>query len=81
MESSIKQRIISQQNNETEIMNDALETLKTMLETVEQAIRNGDWIVDGRCDPDAVIARAESILLRNGYRRDSLAGEEFIYEG
>lgn len=61
-------------------MNETLETLKNLLETVEHAIRIGDWNVVGRCDPDMVIERAESILLSNGYRRDSLTGEEFIFE-
>jgi hypothetical protein len=62
-------------------MNETLETLRNLLETVEHAIRIGDWNVDGRCDPDMMIERAKSTLLANGYRRDSLTGEEFIHEG
>lgn len=62
-------------------MDKTLEILKNLLETVECAIRIGDWKVDGRCDPDMIIERAESVLLANGYRRDSLTGEEFIFEG
>jgi len=61
-------------------MKNTLETLKDLLETVEHAIRIGDWDVDGRCDPDMIIERAESILVANGYRRDSLTGEEFIFD-
>ena len=56
------------------------EALRSLVETIEFAIRIGDWKVDGRCDPDMELHRAKKILLDNGYRRDSLTGEEFIYE-
>ena len=56
------------------------ESLKSLVEIIEHAIRIGDWKVDGRCDPDMELYRAEQILLDNGYRRDSITGEEFIYE-
>ena len=58
--------------------NEITETLKELVETVEQAIRTGDWDVDGRNDPDMILHRAESILKKCGYRRDGLTGEEFI---
>lgn len=57
------------------------EALRSLLETVEMAIKMGDWKVDGRCDPDMELYRAEVALIDNGYRRDGLTGEEFIYEG
>lgn len=57
------------------------ELIKALLECVEQAIRTGDWNVDGRNDPDMILERAEGILIEAGYRRDGWTGEEFIYEG
>jgi len=59
--------------------NEITETLKELVESVEHAIRTGDWDVDGRNDPEMVLSRAESILKDCGYRRDGLTGEEFIY--
>ena len=32
-----------------------IEVLKQALELIETAIKSGDWIVDGACDPDKVI--------------------------
>ena len=60
--------------------NEITETLRELVEGVNQAIENGDWKVDGRCDPDMVLTRAESILLKCGYRKDGLTGTEFYYE-
>lgn len=32
---------------------------------IEAAIRLGDWKVDGRCDPDAILHRAKTFLDNN----------------
>jgi hypothetical protein len=58
--------------------NEIADILAQLVETVEQAIRSGDWDVDGRNDPDMILYRSESILKEYGYRRDSLSGEEFL---
>jgi hypothetical protein len=60
--------------------NEITETLRELVEGVNHAIEIGDWKVDGRCDPDMVLTRAESILLNCGYRKDELTGTEFYYE-
>jgi len=60
--------------------NEITETLRELVEGVNQAIENGDWKVDGRCDPDMVLTRAETILLNCGYRKDELTGTKFYYE-
>ena len=50
-----------------------------MLEVMESAISSKDWIVDGACDPDIVMADAEEALKEAGYCRDGLTGTEWIY--
>jgi hypothetical protein len=43
-------------------MNKTEEALKELLKCVKQAIKSGDWIVDGACDPDLVISKAEELI-------------------
>lgn len=49
--------------------------LADLLNVVEQAIKSGDWKVDGACDPDWSMQRAEECLKENEYRRNSISGE------
>lgn len=58
----------------------SLDVLAQLVETVEQAIQNGDWKVDGRCDPEIILHHAEAVLKKHGYRRDGLTGQTLIYE-
>lgn len=37
-------------------------SLASLLDAVETAIRGGDWVVDGACDPDRAIFRARKAL-------------------
>jgi len=39
-----------------------IELISHLVDTMKQAIRSGDWIVDGACDPDIYISIAETIL-------------------
>jgi len=55
------------------------EIIRKMLEVMESAISSKDWIVDGACDPDTVMADAEEALKEAGYCRDGLTGTEWIY--
>ncbi|NDB58103.1 hypothetical protein EB001_06635 [bacterium] len=41
------------------------EALKELVEVVEQAIENGDWKVDGACDPDMALFSAKQVLNDN----------------
>lgn len=43
-------------------LKDAMNTLADMVQVVENAIANGDWKIDGRCDPDMALYRATKIL-------------------
>ena len=60
---------------------EAAETVRDLLETMQAAIAAGDWKVDGACDPDMAIERAETFMRDQGYRLDGLTGTEWIYEG
>lgn len=40
----------------------AIVCLSELLDVVNAAIANGDWNVDGRCDPDMAIRMAEKIV-------------------
>ena len=44
--------------------NDAYTQISDMLDIMEQAIKSGDWKVDGACDPDMIMRRAEDMLSR-----------------
>jgi hypothetical protein len=46
-------------------MNKTEEALKELIVCVKQAIKSGDWIVDGACDPDLAISRAEKLVQWN----------------
>jgi hypothetical protein len=39
-----------------------LASLKALLLTVRSAIRAGDWMIDGACDPDSDLRRAEAAV-------------------
>jgi len=69
---------LTRQHGHKIMNNEITEILARLLETVEQAIMVGDWKVDGRCDPDMIMHKAESILIDNGYRRESVNGEDFF---
>lgn len=49
-----------------------------LVETIEQAIEIGDWKVDGRCDPDMILAFAKEHLKKSGFKRKS--SEELLLE-
>lgn len=59
-------------------MNKETELIKELVEMMEHAIRSQDWIVDGACDPDSVLRRADQHLREQGYTRDGLTGEEWV---
>jgi hypothetical protein len=41
-----------------------LEALRELQTIVNLAIADGDWIVDGACDPDACMMRAEDLIAK-----------------
>jgi hypothetical protein len=41
-----------------------LEALRELHTIVNLAIADGDWIVDGACDPDACMTRAEDLIAK-----------------
>ena len=41
---------------------DLLEALEGLWDVVEGAIQSGDWQIDGACDPDAELHRAERAI-------------------
>jgi hypothetical protein len=41
-----------------------LEALRELHTIVNRAIHDGDWIVDGACDPDACMMRAEDLIAK-----------------
>lgn len=43
-------------------MTDLRKAAKYLLEGVEAAIKAGDWVVDGACDPDSAIVRLRQAL-------------------
>lgn len=40
------------------------QAVEDLADAIKSAINSGDWKVDGACDPDAAIKRAESLLSR-----------------
>lgn len=72
------QRLKTHSRNFTK--NRITESLRELFEAINIAIKIGDWKVDGRCDPDSALFRAESILIECGYRQDELTNEEIFYE-
>jgi len=63
---------------EDETVKELLDVIREMHSVMTAAQRSGDWVVDGAADPDAVMSRAEWYLWREGYRRDSISGQEFV---
>ena len=60
---------------------EAAEIVRDLLETMQAAIAAGDWKVDGVCDPDMAIKRAETFMYDQGYSLDGLTGTQWRYEG
>lgn len=54
-------------------MNKDKQIIVELLELMDQAIDNGDWNVDGRCDPELSMIRATNYLLDKGidWRKES----------
>lgn len=48
----------------------ALACLEQLTRGVEAAIEMGDWKVDGRCDPDAILAASNLLLKHHGMKKD-----------
>lgn len=46
------------------------ETLIMLYEVSRGAIKRGDWNVDGACDPDMAMNRAEQVLINRGWSLD-----------
>ena len=57
-----------------------LEMIVELVTCMEQAIRSGDWKVDGACDPDHLLEEASEMLTDAGYRRDGITGQEWILD-
>ena len=38
------------------------EIIKELVDVIQEAIKNGDWKVDGACDPDSIINTAIKFL-------------------
>lgn len=55
-----------------------LEMIIRLTETMEAAIRSGDWVVDGACDPDMILSEANDMLETAGYVRDGITGECWV---
>lgn len=47
-----------------EVNKELLETLKGLQEIVKAATASGDWVVDGSCDPDALMLHAEAVTTK-----------------
>lgn len=43
-------------------MNDLFEILRELSEVCRAAIKAGDWKVDGACDPDSLLSRADATI-------------------
>lgn len=57
------------------------ETIADLINTIEAAIRAGDWKVDGACDPDEVLQRTEKVLRHFGWERvDGIADREWVLD-
>lgn len=54
-----------------------IEIIEELVDSIEQAIKSGDWVVDGACDPTAVLVRAKKAIQDNKCREalDRLAEE------
>ena len=46
------------------------EALIMLYEVARGAIKSGDWEVDGACDPDQAMNRAEQVLIKRGWLLD-----------
>ena len=57
-----------------------LEIIKGLVEVIEQAIRSGDWKVDGACDPDFILEEARDTLRGAGYVTDGITGETWFLD-
>jgi hypothetical protein len=51
---------------------EALVIIDNLLSTIESAIQSRDWKVDGACDPDSVMKRAQRLLEDRGYIREPI---------
>jgi len=51
-----------------------------LIEVMEQAIRSGDWVVDGACDPDSILNHAKQQLRERGWVTDGITGETWFKE-
>ena len=47
-----------------EVNTELLEALRELYAIINLAIADGDWIVDGACDPDACMRRAEDLIAK-----------------
>jgi hypothetical protein len=43
-----------------------IEIIEELVESIEQAIKSGDWVVDGACDPMAGLVRAKKAIQMGG---------------
>lgn len=43
-----------------------------LVAVIEQAIKSGDWKVDGACDPDWAIEQAKYVLRQSGLVQNSM---------
>jgi len=48
------------------------ECIVNLVEVIEQAIKAGDWVVDGACDPDMAIEQAKRVLRESGWTQNSI---------
>ena len=55
-------------------MSDTDQLIADLVNCMKQAVESGDWIVDGACDPDSVIQRAEYHLRSAFYTENSVDG-------
>lgn len=47
-------------------LREALDALEALHEVAAGAIENGDWQVDGRCDPDMALTRSTNVRRKHG---------------
>ena len=50
------------------------EIIAELWNAMTMAIENGDWKVDGRCDPVMIMDEAESELMRAGWTMNGIDG-------
>lgn len=48
--------------------------IANLLEIMQEAIKSGDWKVDGACDPDWAMLQAEYVLRSSGWTKNSIDG-------